>query len=616
MSRTLSKSDFKIARTCATKLYYKELGYPSTMDDNPYLGMLADGGYMVELIAKLLYPEGIDCSAGGGTDASVAATAEAMRADRVTIFEGTFVTAGGWLARVDILRKDGDTLELIEVKSKSFSSAAAAESAHGPFRTTKGAIASGWVSYLEDVTFQVAVLRDVFPSATIRPSLALVDKDRTASEDLVHQHFRIERIPRPGGTRADVRVTFDGDVDRLRADHIVAIVDVSREVDELTAEVRREAARFAASLAPELERLAAPLSVGCKDCEYRGASRDGTRDGFGECWGVHATADPHLFDLYFVTEIGPKTDRMADRMIGAGRCSLLDVDPATLVTADGTTGKRNERQLIQLEHTKRGTPWFSPMLAARVRTAEYPLHFIDFETSALAVPYHAGMHPYETVAFQWSCHTVATPDGPLEHAEWINTKEPFPNVEFARTLRDRIGTGGSVMMWAPHEQTVLRGIRGQMTRYGLGDPALDAWLLDLAGIKDTQPGRLIDMNRMTIDGFFHPVMGGRTSIKCVLPAVWGSDPELPREFPEYRLADGRVPDNPYDALPPAVIAGSSVECAEGTGAMRAYQEMLYGASRTDPVAREQYKALLLRYCRLDTAAMVMIWNYWRRLAAG
>jgi hypothetical protein len=44
----LTKSDFKIARTCPTKLYYKKLRYPSLMDDNPYLEFLADGGYMVE----------------------------------------------------------------------------------------------------------------------------------------------------------------------------------------------------------------------------------------------------------------------------------------------------------------------------------------------------------------------------------------------------------------------------------------------------------------------------------------------------------------------------------------------------------------------------------------
>jgi hypothetical protein len=56
----LTKSDFKIARTCPTKLRYKKLRYPSLHDDNPYLEFLADGGYMVEKMAKLMYSEGQD----------------------------------------------------------------------------------------------------------------------------------------------------------------------------------------------------------------------------------------------------------------------------------------------------------------------------------------------------------------------------------------------------------------------------------------------------------------------------------------------------------------------------------------------------------------------------
>ena len=47
MTMHLSKSDFKVARTCGTKLYYKKLRYPSKQDDDPYLEFLADGGYMV-----------------------------------------------------------------------------------------------------------------------------------------------------------------------------------------------------------------------------------------------------------------------------------------------------------------------------------------------------------------------------------------------------------------------------------------------------------------------------------------------------------------------------------------------------------------------------------------
>jgi hypothetical protein len=58
MPRYLSKSDFKVAQTCPTKLYYKKRGYPSLDEEDAYLMLLAEGGYMVEKIGKLLFPEG------------------------------------------------------------------------------------------------------------------------------------------------------------------------------------------------------------------------------------------------------------------------------------------------------------------------------------------------------------------------------------------------------------------------------------------------------------------------------------------------------------------------------------------------------------------------------
>ena len=48
-------------------------------------------------------------------------------------------------------------------------------------------------------------------------------------------------------------------------------------------------------------------------------------------------------------------------------------------------------------------------LKGKLKRWEYPLHFIDFETTISALPFHKGMRPYEAVAFQWSCHTIKKP---------------------------------------------------------------------------------------------------------------------------------------------------------------------------------------------------------------
>ncbi|HEX3626341.1 MAG TPA: hypothetical protein VH280_13040 [Verrucomicrobiae bacterium] len=74
MSALLSKSDFKVAQTCPTKLFYKKNRYPSSLDDDEYLELLAEGGFMVEKIAKTLFPDGIEVPFDGNYDAAAKAT--------------------------------------------------------------------------------------------------------------------------------------------------------------------------------------------------------------------------------------------------------------------------------------------------------------------------------------------------------------------------------------------------------------------------------------------------------------------------------------------------------------------------------------------------------------
>ena len=63
-SKILFKSDFKVARSCPSKLYYKKNGYPSANDGNKYMEYLAQGGYAVCKLATLHFPkDSLDISA-------------------------------------------------------------------------------------------------------------------------------------------------------------------------------------------------------------------------------------------------------------------------------------------------------------------------------------------------------------------------------------------------------------------------------------------------------------------------------------------------------------------------------------------------------------------------
>jgi hypothetical protein len=68
--------------------------------------MLAEGGYMVEQLARMMFPEGKELFYGRDPVANAAATAAALAPDEVTLFEATLLS-GKKLARVDILRKNG-----------------------------------------------------------------------------------------------------------------------------------------------------------------------------------------------------------------------------------------------------------------------------------------------------------------------------------------------------------------------------------------------------------------------------------------------------------------------------------------------------------------------------
>lgn len=608
--RTLSKSDFKLARDCEAKLTWRERRFPTTEDDNPYLALLAEGGYMVEQLARLGFREGEELEYDRSRPVeSWQSTRDALSADG-TWFEATLL-AGRQLARVDIIRRRGNHFDLFEVKSKSFDGDDIDRDS--PFRSKKQpyGILSKWRPYLEDVTFQVHVLRRLFPDATVTPHLLIVDKARTTSVDGLPRLFDIRRGTAPG--EKDLEVRFIGDPAALDPWELLQAIDVSEEVDELFDEVRAFAdAQEARYDDADVAHVPVEPRLRCRDCEFRDA--DLAVSGFHHCWGRLAPDGPSILDLYKFGLTKVDGEPLGDVMIRNGRIGLEEVDPRHLVKKDGTPTAASTRQLIQIEHTGKQEQWYGSGLEPALSTGSYPLHFIDFETSALALPYHAGMRPYQPVAFQWSCHTIAEPGAVPVHREWLNTVDLWPSLEFVESLRDAIGDDGTVLIWSKYERTILNKVRDQLEARGQGSPALREWLAPLAD-KDPADSRLLDLHEVCERQFFHPLMGGRTSIKWVLDAIWQDDPVLRQRFAEWMGGDAyevRPGCGPYDELPVIKVDDTILDVADGTGAVRAYQAMLYGAERNDPAIREHWAELLRRYCKLDTLAMVLIWDHWVR----
>ncbi|MCX6839776.1 MAG: DUF2779 domain-containing protein [Verrucomicrobia bacterium] len=633
----LTKTDFKNAFECTTKLYYRKNRYPTNLQDNDYMKFLSDSGFMVEFIAKAQFPGGLDLTQEVNPQSAFDRTKELLMADEnVVLFEAAAL-AGKYYARIDILRREGNVLHLIEVKSSSIDG-----NEHASFLTDKGEIISKWKPYLLDVAYQQHVLSLAFPEFHVKPWLWVVNKGQTVRASETRGLFHIELSKTDPKARPEIR--YSGNQQDLVGTQILAHCEVDHVTRLLMKEVRHRAGELA-ELLDENGCMTRPsasipdLYKVCRKCEYRfPPSKEKIPHGYAECWGDLASANPHIMDLYSVTQIGTSTfDDPVPVLLSQRKASLLDLKEEQL----GLSGKRLERRLIQWEHSADGGSEHLPEalrkeLASFAKEPGYPFHFMDFEACDVVLPHHAGLRPYERVAFQWSCHTLDE-HGELRHREWLNTQSAFPNFTFVRKLRECIGDTGTLFVWSDYEKTTLNMIFRQIESWIQTDQRqalqvsgfetveelqeLAAWLDHLLGPtvadgKRPNPPRIRDLYKLTTKHYFHPSMRGSMSIKAVLPAVWGQSEALSRHpwFKKYQKTEsGESVMDPYKALPALPLGGEDEAeddvVREGTGAIRVYQELIFLGGVDEPY-RKNRETLLKQYCELDTAAMVMIWAHW------
>ena len=609
-SRTLSKSDFALARSCEAKLFFRENHYADTRAFDSYLQLLADGGYMVEALACASRPDAILLD-GWDAAANALLTREYLARDEVTLFQATLMS-GRRFARVDILEKRGNVIRLLDVKAKSFDGAAHAANllagGRGEFRARRSpfSLLTKWESKFEDLTYQTLLLERLLPGMTVLPFLVLVDKSKRSSLDNVPSFFELVRHERADGTARLHTVRFSGSRDALDKLDLLTEVDASIEVAELREMIDAEASRFEKLLDASFDPALARRGAKCGECEFRIDGPPGV-SGFARCWGDMAAVTPHALELFSIGTVKDAEGMpLMESLARDGKASLFDIPEARLVKKDGSIGVQAERQLRQIRYTRAGGNWTSPLLASKLAALSYPLHFIDFEATRLALPYHAGMRPYGQVAFQWSCHTVDSPGAAPRHAEWLNDKPEWPNISFVRTLRDVIGGTDTVLTWSPFEGSQLKEIGREHATFVACDPALTAWVDGLVN------GRIFDLHKCAMNDFYHPGMRGETSIKVVLDALWKSDATMRSQFTAWTGLEASASEDPYRALSALEIGGVRQDVREGTGAIRAYEAMMYGVEKNDDAAKSKWRQLLRQYCKLDTLSMVLIFEYWRR----
>lgn len=637
MSSYLTKSAFVHALDCPTKLYYHQNeSYKSRKEENDFLNALARGGLQVGELAKLYYPGGTEIAPGKEKEVPLRETAEHLRQGDCVLYEAAFRHASCFVL-ADIVIREGDRLKVIEVKSKSW------EPGESFVSSRSGRLKSGWQEYLFDVAFQSWVVRRAWPEFEVAPYLMLVDKSRKATVDGLHQFFRV--VEEDGRYRVKVK---EGVTPEDLGDPILRAVPVGEAVDQvLRGEGREprhelEAAGFGEWVTRLSEYLREnekyPVTTGkkCKDCEYRvdpDTLEEGERSGFAECWrqahgwGEEELEKPHVFDIW--------NERNTGEMLEKGARHMEDLVPGDLEADPGALyeqeqwdrGQRKTVQIVKATGYHPGNETVLSGLFREMRRWTYPLHFIDFEAVTPAIPFHKGQRPYRKTPFQFSCHKVYE-DGRAEHsAEWIERRPgAFPCFRFIRRLREALETEGSVFMYHHFENTVLNDVATLLEERRPDDAdELIGWIGTL-----TRGGEraMIDQQRLVVDYYYSPHMGGSNSIKEVLPAVLTESPRLREIYSQpysglsikekvfYREEETGRAVSPYRLLDPIGHGLPDYETgeeyvADGGTAMMAWSRMQF-----DDVPEEERAATfqaLLEYCELDTLAMVMLYQHWKYL---
>lgn len=183
-----------------------------------------------------------------------------------------------------------------------------------------------------------------------------------------------------------------------------------------------------------------------------------------------------------------------------------------------------------------------------------------------AIPFCQGTKPYSQIVFQYSLHYIEHEHGELHHKEFLAESGPDPRRSVAEALCRDIPR--DVCVTAYNKAFECTRIRELAEAF----PDLAEHLLCIA---DNIQDLLIPFQK----GYcYNRAMGGSFSIKSVLPALYPNDPLL-----DYHNLEG---------------------VHNGGEAMSLFPKIQHMNPEDKAKAREN----LLRYCELDTFAMVKVWE--------
>lgn len=267
------------------------------------------------------------------------------------------------------------------------------------------------------------------------------------------------------------------------------------------------------------------------------------------CW-AHVPKTDSVFDL---------PDKAAWKSFESGYMKLEDIPE------DFKLGKK---ATMQLAHYKSGEVHIDKEeIKTFLDSPSYPLYFFDFETIRSAIPEFDESRPLEQIPFQYSLHKIAHEGAALEHFEFLGDGVNDPRHELIKSMIADLGTTGSIICY---NMTFEKSCNNDLA---CDFPEFEN---ELEQIKD----RIVDlMTPFSKRWYYHPNFANSHSIKVVLPVL----------IPELRYED--------------------LEIQEGGTSSRTYAQL----KKQEKEVAEMQRRHLQEYCKLDTLAMVRIWEYLKTL---
>ncbi|MCB0345177.1 MAG: DUF2779 domain-containing protein [Bdellovibrionales bacterium] len=319
--------------------------------------------------------------------------------------------------------------------------------------------------------------------------------------------------------------------------NLFTIVDLAPDVAERLPQIEASKHELLSVInspdAPEVD--IGPHCTKPYDCLYK-----------AHCWADKNIPVPSVFDL----------NKVGKRGWDLYRRGVVDVHD---ITEDDLT----ERLHIPLQVYRTGERWVDQQkLNEHFSSWQYPLYFLDFESINPAIPRFEGTRSYQHIPFQYSLHTLETPDAELTHTDFLHTDPSDPRPALVDKLVNDIGPSGSIVVY---HASFERGIISDLA----------AAFPDSSAQLNAMNTRLVDLEKVIIDAVYDPKFLGSYSIKKVAPALLGEA---------------------------ASYEGMAI--GDGTAAMRGYEEVVGCA--TSHERRTNLVEYLKDYCRKDTILMVLL----------